>query len=68
MKAHDHPVPGAPSEFTERLELDECATQHAHDHFRALRVAGPAAWVEELLAYVERSYLLRGHRHLWIRW
>ena len=56
MKAHDHPVPSAPSEFTQLLELDECAIQHAHDHFRALRVAGPVAWVEELLAYAVTGY------------
>jgi cytochrome P450 len=50
------PVPRAPAGFTQLLELDEVAVRHAHEHFRALRGAGPVAWVEELQAYAVTGY------------
>jgi cytochrome P450 len=56
MTMHDLPAPRAPAEFAQLLELDEGAILHAHEHFRALRGAGPVSWVEELRAYAVTGY------------
>ena len=56
MSAHELPTPRAPSGFTQLLELDEDAIRNAHEHFCALRGAGPVVWVEELRAYAVTGY------------
>ena len=63
MSTQRLPAPRAPSEFTQLLELDDGAIRLLLERLPSWTIA------DDLGGEVfEHSYLLRGHRQLWIRW